>query len=114
MTRRTVDVAGTSLSVRVNGAPDGVPFVFWHSLGHAGNGSFLDVAVRARRAGLQPRSRSTRPGSAVGRAEPTPTRSTACGTPSSPISERGAGTLVADWLREQRLAGVVLTPGTIA
>lgn len=45
MALRTVEVAGTSLRVHVNGVPDGAPFVFWHSLGHAGNGSFLDVAA---------------------------------------------------------------------
>ena len=45
MSSRTVDVAGTSLNVRIHGAPGGLPFVFWHGLGHAGNGSFLDVAT---------------------------------------------------------------------
>jgi pimeloyl-ACP methyl ester carboxylesterase len=44
---RSVDVAGASVRVRVGGAEGGVPFVFWHSLGHAGNGSFLDIAVPA-------------------------------------------------------------------
>jgi pimeloyl-ACP methyl ester carboxylesterase len=45
VTVRTVNVDGGSVSVRCNGAPDARAFVFWHGLGHAGNGSFLDVAV---------------------------------------------------------------------
>jgi pimeloyl-ACP methyl ester carboxylesterase len=45
VTRLTVDVDGTSVCVRRIGSPDGMPFVFWHGLGHAGNGSFLDVAA---------------------------------------------------------------------
>lgn len=45
MSARSVDVAGTRITVRCHGATDGVPFVFWHGLGHAGNGAFLDVAV---------------------------------------------------------------------
>ena len=44
---RSVDVAGASVRVRTGGLEGGVPFVFWHSLGHAGNSSFLDVAVPA-------------------------------------------------------------------
>ena len=40
-------VAGTSLDVRRAGAPDVVPFVFWHSISHGGNGSFIDVAAPA-------------------------------------------------------------------
>jgi hypothetical protein len=44
---RTVDLGGASVRVRTGGRAGGVPYVFWHSLGHAGNGSFLDVAVPA-------------------------------------------------------------------
>ena len=42
---RSVDVAGSSVCVRTWGRPNGIPFVFWHSLGFAGNGAFLDVAA---------------------------------------------------------------------
>jgi pimeloyl-ACP methyl ester carboxylesterase len=44
---RSVEVAGTFLDVRRAGAPDAIPFVFWHSISLGGNGSFIDVAAPA-------------------------------------------------------------------
>ena len=96
-------------------------FVFWHSLGHAGNGSFLDVAAPPLdRGGLARRSRSTHRGSAGRRSSsPTPTRSItspACsGTSSTGSSRRdrscSPGTRGAARSRSPRPLGV---PGDVA